>query len=110
MPKKSVSSDATPLVVQEHIQTWGAAIRTQRLLLRITAAQLAARIGVSIPTVARMEKGDPGVGVGSYLGALYALGLNLVAAPALNPELWQTTANKRVRPTRAESGDELGYF
>jgi len=29
---------------------------------------------------------------------------------SLYPELWQTAANKRVRPTRAESGDELGYF
>lgn len=110
MPKKSFPSEATPVVVQEHIQMWGYAIRAQRMLLRLTAAQLASRIGVSVPTVARLEKGDPGVGVGSYLCALFALGLNSVATPVLNPDLWQTAANKRVRPTRAESGDELGYF
>lgn len=110
MPKKTLSSEATPLVVQEHIQIWGKAIRAQRLVLRLTAAQLASRIGVSVPTVARLEKGDPGVGVGSYLSALFALGLNSAAVPMLNPELWQDPANKRVRPTRAESGDELGYF
>jgi transcriptional regulator with XRE-family HTH domain len=110
MPKKSIASDATPLVVQEHIQTWGSAIRAQRMFLRITSAQLASRIGVSLPTVARMEKGDPGVAVGSYLSALFALGLSSAAVPALNPELWQAAAKKRVRPTRAETGDELGYF
>jgi transcriptional regulator with XRE-family HTH domain len=110
MPKKSIASDATPLVVQEHIQTWGLAIRAQRMLLRITSAQLASRIGVSLPTVARMEKGDPGVAVGSYLSALFALGLSSAALPALNPELCQVAAKKRVRPTRVETGDELGYF
>ena len=97
-------------MVQEHIQMWGKAIRAQRMVLRLTAAQLASRIGVSVPTVARLEKGDPGVGVGSYLGALFSLGLNSVATPVLNPELWQSPASKRVRPTRMESGDELGYF
>lgn len=110
MPKKSLPSLSTPLVAQEHIQVWGEAIRAQRMFLRMTAAQLASRIGVSLPTFARMEKGDPGVAVGTYLSALFALGLNSQAVPALNPELWQTAANKRVRPTRAESGDELGYF
>ena len=110
MPKKSLPSDVAPLVVQEHIQMWGHAIRVQRTLLRLTAAQLASRIGVSVPTVARLEKGDCGVGVGSYLGALFALGLNSAATPALNPDLWQKPTNKRVRPTLAESGDELGYF
>lgn len=110
MPKKSFSAESTPVVVQEHIEMWGKAIRAQRLVLRLTAAQLASRIGVSVPTVARLEKGDPGVGVGSYLSALFALGLNSAATPVLNPELWQKPANKRVRPTSAESGDELGYF
>lgn len=110
MPKKTFPAQATPLVVQEHIQMWGKAIRAQRMFMRLTAAQLASRIGVSIPTVARLEKGDPGVGVGSYLCALFALGLNFAATPALNPDLWQTPANKRVRLTRVESGDELGYF
>ncbi|MEQ9108048.1 MAG: helix-turn-helix transcriptional regulator [Limnobacter sp.] len=110
MPKKSLAAEATPLVVQEHIQMWGKAIRAQRMVLRLTAAQLASRIGVSVPTVARLEKGDPGVGVGSYLGALFSLGLNSVATPVLNPELWQSPASKRVRPTRMELGDELGYF
>lgn len=110
MPKKSLPSEATPVIVQEHIQMWGQAIRAQRMVLRLTAAQLASRIGISVPTVARLEKGDPGVGVGSYLSALFALGLNSAATPHLNPDLWQNPANKRVRPTRAESGDELGYF
>jgi transcriptional regulator with XRE-family HTH domain len=110
MPRKSLPNEATPLVIQEHIQMWGQAIKSQRILLRLTAAQLATRIGVSVPTIARLEKGDPGVGVGSYFGALFVLGLNTAAIPVLNPELLQNTARRRVRPTRMETGDELGYF
>lgn len=110
MPRRLFSPQATPLVVQEHIQMWGKAIKQQRLFLRLTAAQLASRVGVSVPTVARLEKGDPGVGIGSYLSALFALGLNSAATPVLDPAFWNGSLGKRVQPTRLESGEEIGYF
>jgi transcriptional regulator with XRE-family HTH domain len=48
----------------------------------------AARIGVSVPTLIRMEKGDPTVGMGVYASALWLMGriqaLPEVAAPALD--------------------------
>ena len=37
-------------------------------------ADFAARIGVSVPTVVRLERGDPGVSVGCLARALRALG------------------------------------
>ncbi|HEY1057255.1 MAG TPA: helix-turn-helix domain-containing protein [Limnobacter sp.] len=110
MPKKQLPAEAAPAIVQAHVQSWGAAIRTQRLVQRLTAAQLALRIGVSLPTLNRVEKGDPAVGVGTVLSALYALGLNTAATPPLPEGLLQTVAAKRTRPTRQESGDDLGYF
>jgi transcriptional regulator with XRE-family HTH domain len=110
MPKKISSPQATPLQVQEHVRIWGQAIRAQRMVQRITAAQLATRIGVSLPTVGRMEKGDPGVSVGAYLTALFALGLEHAATPALDASLWQHPSNARMRPTHSESGADLGYF
>jgi transcriptional regulator with XRE-family HTH domain len=48
----------------------------------------AARIGVSVRTVQRMEAGDPGVGIGIYATALWAIGrsdaLPALADPALD--------------------------
>ena len=37
-------------------------------------ADFAARLGVSVPTVVRLEKGDPGVSIGCLARALRALG------------------------------------
>ena len=38
-------------------------------------ADLAVRAGTSPSTVARLEKGDPGVGIGALAGVLVAMGL-----------------------------------
>ncbi len=42
---------------------------------RQTQAQLAARMMVSLPTISRMESGDPSVSIAIYYTALWALGL-----------------------------------
>ncbi|MCQ8897717.1 helix-turn-helix domain-containing protein [Limnobacter humi] len=110
MPKKQNPALAAPAVVQAQVLEWGVAIRTQRLLQRLTAAQLATRLGVSLPTLSRIEKGDPAVGIGTVLSALYALGLNTVATPPLPQALLQGVVAKRTRLSRQESGDDLGYF
>ena len=48
----------------------------------------AGRMSVSVPTLMRMEKGDPSVGMGVYATALWLMGrhaaLPEVAAPALD--------------------------
>ncbi|MES2089422.1 MAG: XRE family transcriptional regulator [Pseudomonadota bacterium] len=50
--------------------------------------QWAARIGVSVPTLIRMERGDPSVSVGVYVTALWMMGranaLGDIAAPDLD--------------------------
>jgi len=53
----------------------GRDLRAARLRRRMPAADLAVRAGVSLSTVARLEKGDPGVGVGTLADVLVALGL-----------------------------------
>jgi transcriptional regulator with XRE-family HTH domain len=53
----------------------GRDIRTARLRRRLTAAMMAERLGTSRPTYLNVERGHPGVSVGAYAMALYALGL-----------------------------------
>ncbi|MBN4056425.1 helix-turn-helix domain-containing protein [Rhodothermus sp. AH-315-K08] len=53
----------------------GADIRDARKRRRIKTAVMADRLQVSRPTLRRLEKGDPTVGMGAYATALYVLGL-----------------------------------
>lgn len=53
----------------------GRDIRSARLRRNITIADLAARAGTSPSTLGRLEKGDPGVGIGTLGDVLVVLGL-----------------------------------
>lgn len=53
----------------------GKDLRAARLRRQITAVDLAARAGTSPNTVARLEKGDSGVAIGTLADVLVALGL-----------------------------------
>ena len=50
-------------------------VRGARLRRGIAVADLAARAGTSPSTIARLEKGDPGVGIGALASVLVVLGL-----------------------------------
>ncbi len=50
-------------------------VRGARLRRGIAMADLAVRAGTSSSTVARLEKGDPGVGIGTLADVLVVLGL-----------------------------------
>jgi transcriptional regulator with XRE-family HTH domain len=65
-----------PLTV-EVVQTLGAQIAAARRELGWTAADLAGRLGVSIPTVARIEKGAPSTAIGTVLEAAVLCGVPL---------------------------------
>mgnify|MGYP001473462204 CR=1 FL=1 len=53
----------------------GRDIRSARLRRHIARADLAVRAGASASTIARLEQGDPGVGIGTLADVLVALGL-----------------------------------
>ena len=67
------------------LQALGARLRAERLKRNDTQAMFAARIGVSVPTVRKMECGDPSVIVGYWVVALDLLDrtedLDAVLAP-----------------------------
>lgn len=99
MPKKTYSPAEISVEIQEHVKMWGSAVKNQRIAQRQTAAQLAEQIKVSKPTISRLEKGDPGISVGTYLSALFFLGLRAAATPSLKHSLWQDESRQRMRPT-----------
>jgi hypothetical protein len=64
-----------PLPVQRALKKLGSDIRDARRRRRIQTQVMADRLQVSKPTLRRLEKGDPSVGIGSYATALYVLGM-----------------------------------
>jgi transcriptional regulator with XRE-family HTH domain len=74
-----------PYPVTEMLPHIGDAIRTARIRRRKTAADVAGRLGVSLPTLRKLETGDPGVALGTFLAALWLLDLSPAVMAALDP-------------------------
>lgn len=97
----------TPLThpkARRQIEALGARLRAARLRRGMTQQALAERVGVSIPTVGKLEAGDPSTSLATVLRALVALGLGddidrLAADDRLGREL-QDNALKRPRTRR----------
>jgi len=64
----------------------GQNLRQARLARRFSMAELAMRAGISERTLTRLEKGDPGVGIGNLASVLAALGSPAVLADLMSPE------------------------
>lgn len=107
MPKRALPAAVIPTLVAERLKTWGKCVRHQRVSQQITARDLCGRLGISHPTLQRIERGEATVNAGLYLAALHVLGVLAFAAPELDPVLWQTRSPApRARP---ESSDDE-YF
>ena len=57
------------------LERLGRDIRSARLRRGVAVSDMAARAGTSSSTITRLEKGDPGVGIGTLADILVALGL-----------------------------------
>lgn len=80
---KRISTDIAPEALQV-IRELGAAARKARTAAGEGQAAAAARLGVHVQTVARIESGEPGVAVGHVLGllTLYGVALQVHASEA----------------------------
>jgi transcriptional regulator with XRE-family HTH domain len=108
MPQKNLDQSTLPVDVAQSLSEWGQAIRTARIRQRITVRDFARRIQVSPQTLSRTEAGDPVVQAGTFLAALWALGLLGTAAPPLPAAYWQVEGiGSRVRKTREERDDDF---
>lgn len=79
---KRISSDIGSDAVQT-IKDMGAAAKQARLAAGEGQAAAAARLGVHVQTIGRIEAGEPGVAIGHVMGllALYGITMQLQAPP-----------------------------
>jgi DNA-binding XRE family transcriptional regulator len=88
MPKRSLALVEMPPQVRSLLRELGANLSVARKRRKESKKAWAGRIGVSEPTLARMEQGDPGVAIGTYATALWMIGraqaLPEMAAPQLD--------------------------
>jgi hypothetical protein len=85
MPKSSLVATTLPPIAESALRQFGENLAIARARRKESQRAWAARIGVSVPTLIRMERGDPTVGMGVYASALWLMGrvqaLPEVAAP-----------------------------
>jgi len=71
--------------IQSILQQLGDRLRAERLARNESQTRFAARIGVSVPTLRRMEQGDATAQIGHWLTALTLLGRIADAETLLAP-------------------------
>ena len=74
-----------PFPAVEALPKLGAAIRMARIRRRKTAADFARRLNVSLPTLRKLEAGDSGVSLGTFVTALWLLDFLPAMIEALDP-------------------------
>jgi transcriptional regulator with XRE-family HTH domain len=85
MPKQSTALTKIPPQTLRALETLGSHLAVARVRRKESLSTRAKRIGVSIPTLMRLESGDPSVSMGIYATALWLIGrdgeLAKIAAP-----------------------------
>lgn len=109
MSRTAVTEKTAPRAVVHAAVRLGDNIRTARTRRRMRQSDLARRAGITVPTLRRVEQGSLGTGMGAYLAALWAMGLEDqfagLAAPA--SDLEGRTLQAADRGERVRLRDEL---
>lgn len=109
MSRSSLALNSLPPEVAASLQVLGEHFALARLRRKESQKQWAGRLGVSVPTLIRLEKGDPSVSMGVYATALWLLGLSAglaeLADPAKDMRALETDVRKasRLRAARARA-------
>lgn len=86
MPKTPTALLAIPPAAEQALKSLGENLAIARTRRHESQRTWSKRLGISVPTLIRMERGDPGVGVGIYATAFWLIGtiasLPDLAAPA----------------------------
>ena len=91
MPRQNTSPADFPPAILAQIEQLAQSIVAQRKSRGETQAQWAANLGISQPTMARVERGDPAVTMATYISCLWqlnpALDLTQLLASSAPPKL-----------------------
>jgi hypothetical protein len=110
MPKTARALQQLPPATQATLEKLGADLAVARLRRKESLKTWATRMGVSVPTLQRLEAGDPGVGIGIVATALWLIQrdaeLGQLAAPehdrgALEMDVREAVALGRARAQAA---------
>lgn len=71
MPKAPMAHSTLPPIAAEALKKLGQNLKIARLRRRESRKLWAGRLGVSIPTLVRLEEGDPGISLGICATALW---------------------------------------
>lgn len=85
MPKSPNALLALPPSVSKSLKSLGENLAIARIRRHESQKSWAKRLGVSIPTLIRLERGDPGVGAGIYATALWLMGRSSSLADLASP-------------------------
>jgi transcriptional regulator with XRE-family HTH domain len=121
MPKSPQALQVMPPAAEQALRALGENLAIARVRRRESQRTWAKRMGVSVPTLIRLERGDPGVGAGIYATALWLIGrvnaLPSIAAPgddrgaleanvreAVQRRALRSAASAEARSARGKSG------
>ena len=85
MSKSSIALTSLPPEAANALAALGEHLALARVRRKESQRQWAQRIGVSVPTLIRMERGDPSVSIGVYTTALWLLGLSGALSDIASP-------------------------
>src|ERR1035437_6792615 len=112
---QSRTTSAIPVPVARALRKLGHDIRDARRRRRIPVAILAERASISRMTLNKVEKGDPGVSLGTYATVLFVLGMVDRLADAADPrhdkvglELEEEHLPERIRLSRRQKPGKPG--
>ena len=117
MPKQNISPSDYPQAVVQQIELLAQNIVVARKRRKETQAQWAQRLGVSQPTMARIEKGDPSVAMASYVMCVWLINpraslADLIApkhdAIALEREVAKVSPRARAQKVSAPFASNMG--
>ena len=101
MPKTARAILQMPPATVAAIEKLGADLAVARLRRKESLKTWAQRTGVSVPTPQRLEAGDPGVGIGIVVTALWLIQRDDVLAQLAAPELDQGAIELDIRQAQA---------
>ena len=105
MPKQNTSPADYPQAVLQQIESLGQNIAIARKRRGESQAQWARRLGVSQPTMARIERGDPSVAMASYVMCMWLINPAVAVADLVAPQTDHAALEREiVRARKTRSG------